>query len=77
MLRQNFWAKFYRKFHFSFTPWGILFYYKGDQVEWMYPWKRTNMSRPYLSSAFGVTLKSLKELDDLWDGYEEACRKGL
>lgn len=76
MQRQDFWARFHRRFHFSLTQWGVCFDYKGDEVEWVYPWKRENDMRKYFSISFGCNFESLAEIDKMWSDYEEACRKG-
>ena len=76
MRRRDFWSRFYRKFHWAIC-WheGIDFNYKGDQVTWLWPWKRNNYDKPYLSTSFMCTFKSLKEMDEMWDGYIKAISK--
>jgi hypothetical protein len=48
---------------------GIWFLYKGDEVGWLYWWKRKDQARKWLSVSFETTFTSLKEMDDLWEAY--------
>ena len=73
MQRQNFWAKFHRKFHFSFNNIGIDFDYHGDQITWIYPWKRYANEAPFLSTCYASLFHSLKEYDET----EELMKKDL
>ena len=68
MQSQDFWSRFHRRFHFHFDSIGIWFDYKGDEVAWMYPWKR-NSRHKYLSLCFEAGFNSLKEMDEAWKEY--------
>jgi hypothetical protein len=72
MYDMNFWSRFYRKFRCSIDYLGVEFYYKGDSVIWLWPWKRTSKNRKWLSISFECSFNTLKELDEYWDGYEKA-----
>lgn len=50
---------------------GIGFYYKGDEVTWLWPWKRTGKLR-WLSTNFEAEFSSLKEIDLAWEDYFRA-----
>ncbi len=70
MQKQNFWARFHRKFHFSLEPLGICFDYKGDEIVWILPWKRSK----YMSVLWnGLEFKSLRELDK----FNQECNNEL
>ncbi len=58
---------------------GLWFYYRGDEVGWIYPWKRKNRGYKWISLNFTGTgefgdalFKSLKEIDEEWDRYLKA-----
>lgn len=58
---------------------GIWFDWKGDEVGYIWPWfsdRRECFKRRFYSIGFGAYFESLKELDEFWDGYFEALRKG-
>jgi len=63
MRRQNFWAKFYRKFHFSLQNWELTFNYKGDEITYIYPWNRKNEYKYWSVLWNGLEFRSLEELD--------------
>jgi len=73
MQRQDFWSKFYRKFHFAFNNIGIDFHYCGDQITWIYPWKRYAKDHPFMSTTYACLFKSIKEYND----FEEDVKKDL
>jgi hypothetical protein len=53
---------------------GIWFKYHGDEMLWVWPWKRQN-GHKYISVLFEG---GFKDLNDYWyfcGGYSEACRK--
>lgn len=61
---------------------GIQFRHKGDDVIWVWPWKRRKFSARFISLGFSGTgefgdavYSSLKQLDADWETYFEACRK--
>jgi len=74
MYRMNFWARFHRLFHFSFDFLGFVFDYRGDEVTWLWPWKRISQNRKWLSSTFECTFNYLKDLDELWNKYIESMK---
>jgi len=53
----------------SFDKWGYTFYYKGDEVIWMWPWRK---GKRYLNTSVGGGFNSLKEMDDFWSGHYQA-----
>lgn len=60
---------------------GIQFGYHGDDVIWTWPWKRDGRGA-YISLGFTGTgewgdarYRTLKEIDDEWDNYFEACSR--
>ena len=71
MLRMDFWSRFHRLFHFSIDSWGICFDYKGDEVIWLFPWKRKGQTRKFYSVCWECVFHSLKEIDKLTDDYWE------
>ena len=61
---------------------GVQFWYNGDEVIWLWPWKRRGYK--YISilasgtGEFGdATYNSLKEIDNFWAEYEEATTKAF
>lgn len=57
---------------FGIDKWGVNFKWKGDDVIWVWWHKRINGKR-YMSLSFCATYDSLKEIDEDWDNYYEAC----
>lgn len=58
---------------------GIWFFYKGDEVGYIWPWfsdRREIFNRRFYSIGFEAYFKSLKELDECWDGYFKTLEKG-
>lgn len=52
---------------------GIWFYYKGDEVGYIYPWNRDwRPEKRFYSVSFICGYPSLKTIDDEWDGYFKA-----
>lgn len=52
------------------TKAGIKFSHSGDEVIYIFPWKRRGYSKSrYYSVLFDSYFKSLKELDKTWDDY--------
>lgn len=50
----------------------------SDEVCWIWPWRRKlsdGKDKKWISIGFNSTFKSLKELNETWDGYVEACKK--
>jgi hypothetical protein len=60
-----------------FSKFGIEFDYKGDYIWWTWPWRRDQYTTisPWVSTSFEGCFKSLKDLDNMWDEYFEACSK--
>lgn len=67
---------------------GIWFPYKGDEVLWTWPWSRRERKgdnrgkAPFISIGFSgngefgdARFWTLKELDQSWEEYENACRE--
>lgn len=75
MYIMNFWSRFHRIFHFSFDFLGFVFDYKGDEVTWLWPWKRTDKKKKWLSIGFECDFNNLQELDDAWNDYAEAMKQ--
>ena len=53
---------------------GIGFDYKGEEVVWLWPWKRKSGGRFLGIDSFGVYEK-LSEIDLFWEEYERADKK--
>jgi hypothetical protein len=64
---------------FSINKRGIWFFYKGDEVMYIYPWKRgVDKEWKFISLQFSgngdfgdVKFKSLKDMDKAWDDYSK------
>lgn len=59
---------------------GIEFFYKGDTVIWLWPWRRKDKRLKFVSVNFSGTgefgdalFRSLKDLDEAWLDYEKSC----
>ncbi len=59
---------------------GIQFWHKGDEVIWVFPWKRKNNKNKFISISFtgtgefgDATFESLSELDKYWFEFEKCC----
>lgn len=56
-------------------------YYKGDDIFWIWPWRRWYFIKQYNNHKKFMSLTSLgsfdtlKEIDDFWKEYYEACYK--
>lgn len=56
----------------SFIRWidvGVFFLHEGDEVVWVWPFKRKNSNQVYLSIYFQDYFSSLDELDKEWDAF--------
>jgi hypothetical protein len=51
---------------------GIWFSRNGDEVEWIFPWRRNKFKNRFLSLSFEDCYSSLKELDKEWDEWWKA-----
>jgi hypothetical protein len=58
-----------------FYTYGVGFYWKGSEVIWQWPWKRRyyNADR-FMCVDCGGAFATLKEIDQFWVEYEDACR---
>lgn len=56
---------------------GIHFLDQGDEVAWIWPWKRSQQNYGWLSIGFEDTFRSLKEIRELWTEYVEATNETL
>jgi hypothetical protein len=62
---------------------GLTFAYKGDEIIWLWPWKRGDKPHlPWVSLSFtgngdfgDARFPSLKAIDKAWHEYAEACRQ--
>lgn len=54
---------------------GIEFSHRGDDVLWLWPWRREKWSRRYISFGFDGVFSTLRELDKLWEDYFAAQRR--
>jgi hypothetical protein len=61
-----------------FCKHGVWFHYKGDEVLWLFPWRRVGKEK-FVSLLFSGTgefgdarFNSLRELDLAWDEFERA-----
>lgn len=66
---------------FKFDKSGVWFWRKGDEILYLYPWKRKNKGKfiSLLASGTGefgdVSFLSLKELDKFWENCEAEFEK--
>jgi hypothetical protein len=64
----------------SFDSLGIEFPYKGDEIIWLWPWRRENTrnghhdTNKYVSIISEGYFNSLDEIDEFWNGFELACQ---
>lgn len=65
----------FRIFRFTFYKDGIWFYYKGDEVLWVFPWVKPRGGNRFISLLFEANIGSLKELDNLWEDYNSMFEK--
>ena len=68
----------------TIDKYGIWFPYKGDEVMWKWPWRRKHDPRPFVSLVFSgngefgdAAFWSLREIDDMNQMYDEACKSSL
>jgi hypothetical protein len=50
---------------------GIWFNHRGDEIYYTFPWIREKFNQRFYSISFCTYFKTLKELDDMWDGYNK------
>jgi hypothetical protein len=51
------------------SKFGIDFKWNGDEVVWIFPWRRRIKKLKFLSVGFGVCYESLKDIDQEWEDY--------
>lgn len=68
--------------YFYFDKLGFWFLYKGDEVGWIYPWNRPSKNKKWISLGFSgngefgdAYFGSLKELDEMWNSYNDMLDK--
>jgi hypothetical protein len=54
---------------------GVEFQYHGDNVIWMWPWKRRGIGQVYLSMSFECAVPTLRSIDTMWNEFQEACNR--
>ena len=50
---------------------GIGFFRKGDEIIWLWPWRRSAISGRYISLCLDSVFSSLAEIDAFWEGAEK------
>lgn len=55
----------------------ICFSYKGDEILYIYPWKREKFSHRFISIGCNGVFQSLKEIDIFWDEYNDSFTKNF
>ena len=53
---------------------GVWFNYKGDDIGWIWWWKRKGNYKKIYSISFAAGYKNLRELNKEWEDYEKALR---
>lgn len=63
---------------FHISKGGIWFYYKSDEVIWVFPWKRIAPNKVYVSLGFSGTgewgdayFPTLRSMDEAWEAYNK------
>ena len=56
-----------KKYRLAVGKYGIDFSYYGDDVEYIWPWKRTKRENKWISFGFDNSFRSLKEIKKYWD----------
>ena len=54
---------------------GVWFFRDGDEVGYLWPWKREKPELKWCSTSFGCSFATLNEIDNLWKSYEEELSK--
>lgn len=54
---------------------GVEFPYHGDSVIWLWPWRRTRVGGIWLSISWECEFDSLREIDQAWEDFQEACNR--
>ena len=50
---------------------GLSFWYKGDDITYVWPWRRTQYRKRWLNFTIGGTYNTLKQIDEFWNEYNE------
>jgi hypothetical protein len=53
---------------------GVEFDHDGDSVMWLWPWKRSDKKKKFLSFGFNSSFETLEKIDDLWKEYFDALK---
>ena len=56
-----------KKYRLAVRKDGIDFSYYGDDVEYIWPWKRTKKENKWISFGFDCSFISLKDIKKYWD----------
>jgi len=67
--------RFYLSLYVKRWKISIIFYYKGDEVEVPISLIKWLQGKRFFSTSFGMYFRSLKELDQMWENYQESFRK--
>lgn len=67
--------RFYLSLRIKRWKLSIIFYYKGDEIEMPISLIKWLRKKRFFSTSFGMYFKSLKELDQMWEDYQESFRK--
>ena len=54
---------------------GLWFHWHGDEVGYLWPWKRYRKGYRWYANSFESTFRTLEEIDRCWEGYIEACNR--
>jgi hypothetical protein len=55
-----------------FRYWGVFFNRKGDELLWIWPWKRKVLKGKFYVLGLEMPMESLKAIDKFWYDYTEA-----
>ena len=67
--------RFYLSLYVNRWKISIIFYYKGDEVEVPISLIKWLQGKRFFSTSFGMYFRSLTELDQMWEDYQESFRK--
>jgi len=67
--------RFYLSLYVSRWELSIIFYHNGDEVEVPISLIKLLRGKRFFSTSFGMYFRSLKELDQMWEDYQESFRK--
>lgn len=66
---------------FGFDKDTLNLYYHGDEIFWIWPWRRDyfkkkyNNGKPWMSLNCNGSFNSLAEIDEFWNSYWKACEQ--